>query len=201
MPFPEFADWKSPWDDSQEPFDAERARKYVYDVQKERETTKEELTTAKQTVTQLTSDRDALATKVTALEADGSDVTQLKSQLAELQTQLDQQQAATRQTWLDAVKTEFGLTDKQVKKLDGDDLEALRTDAIETFGEPTPNDDGEDDKDKPDDGDDDKDKPDPTPPARILPVGGPRRVRNLGDPAPNEPKRPSVEDVLAKIPL
>lgn len=204
MTFPKFEDWESPWDKSGETFDAERARKYVYDVQKERATTNDELTTVKQTVTALTTERDALQTKVTTLEKDGGDAAALKSQIADLQTQIDQANQTNRETMLAAVKEEFGLTDKQAAKLDGDDLEALRTDARETFGDPveeeTPPGDDEDD----DENDEDEETPPAPAPVKRTPppTSAPRRrVKNGGDPTPNAPKRATADEVLAKIPL
>lgn len=206
MPFPKFEDWKSPWDKSGETFDAERARKYVYDVQKERSDTNDELTTAKQTVATLTAEKSGLETKVATLEKDGGDTAALKSQIADLQTKLDQAAEQSRAAMLAAVKEEFGLTDKQAAKLDGDDLEALRTDARETFGDPVAEEAGGDGEDDEEESDDDKEEETPPTPAPVKrtapPVSAPRRrVKNGGDPTPNQPKRATAEEVLAKIPL
>lgn len=204
MPFPKFEDWKSPWDKSGETFDAERARKYVYDVQLERHNTNETLAAAKADMTTLTAEKSALETKVAALEKDGGDVAALKSQIADLQTKLDTAAEQTRQSMLAAVKEEFGLTDKQAKKLEGDDLEALRTDARETFGDPVveetpPEGEGEGEGEKKEtDGEEKATAPAKRTPA---PVTAPRRVRNGGDPAQDAPKRATAEEVLAKIPL
>lgn len=202
MPFPKFEDWQSPWDKSGETFDAERARKYVYDVQLERENSKEELTTAKQTVTTLTAEKSALETKVATLEKDGGDVAALKSQIADLQTKLDQAAEQSRAAMLQAVKEEFGLTDKQAAKLDGDDLEALRTDARETFGDPVENEDEGEEEDEEIE-EDEETPPAPAPVKRTPPptTAPRRRVKNGGDPTPNQSKRATADEVLAKIPL
>lgn len=187
MPMPKIEDWKAPWEkEGASEFDAAEARKYVYNVQVEREREKDAHTATKGELDTVKGERDTLAVKVTALEADTS-VDDLKRENAALKAAAEEAQQNSRKVMLDAVKQEFGLTDKQVKKLEGNDLEALRLDAKETFGDPAPSGESEGGTGEQETGG--------------TPASAPRRLHNAGNPGDEDKgKGPSKDEVLASIP-
>lgn len=184
---PKFEDWKAPWEEEgAKAFDAEEAKKFVYNVKLEREREEDAHAATKTKLSETENEKAALAVKVTALEADTS-LDDIKKENAELKAAAEKATQNARQVMLDAVKNEFGLTDKQVKKLDGDDLEALRLDAKETFGEPKQTEvvvDGEKETDK-----EGAPKTQPT-----------RRLINGASGPDQHEKGPSRDEVLASIP-
>ncbi len=180
-----FEDWTPPWKAKGEALDEDQAARLIYNVTKEREREEDAHAATKETLSTVTGEKDSLLVENTALKADTS-IDDLKRENAELKAAAETASQNARKVMLDAVKNEFGLTDKQVSKLEGDDLEALRTDAKDTFGEPK----GE------------KEEPGEEGEKEVL--GGPRqtgRAKNAGD--PNEAERtrtPSRDEVLASIP-
>lgn len=137
-------DWtEAPWEkEGAGEFDPARAKELVFNISKNLEREQEAHSATKETVGTLTTEKDALIVRVETLEADTS-ADELKTENARLKQEAETARQQGRKAMLDAVGAEFGLTDKQKAKLDGDDIEALRLDAKETFGDPKPSTPGE----------------------------------------------------------
>lgn len=182
-------DWTAPWEQEGKTFDAAEAKRWAFNLQKDREREETAHAATKDQLTAVTGERDTLKVENDALKAD-TKVSDLQRENAELKAAAEKANQNARKTMLDAVKAEFGLTDRQAAKLDGDDLEALRLDAKETFGEPSPGGkgDGESEKER---------EEEPKPGVQPQRTG----LRNAGDPSQDERgKLPSRDEVLAGIP-
>lgn len=183
-------DWTAPWEkEGASAFDASEAKKWCFNILRGQEREEEAHSATKAALETVKGENGELKAKVTALESDTS-LDDIKRENAELKAAAEKANQNARKTMLDAVKAEFGLTDRQVNKLDGDDLEALRLDAKETFGEPSSESGSE------------KEGGESGTPPEGTPATQPRgRARNAGDPGQDDrAKAPSREEVLASIP-
>jgi hypothetical protein len=126
-----FADWKAPWEKSGTEFDAEKARKYVYDLTRDKET----LTTEKAAVVQ---ERDALKTKVEEAETkDLSEVERLKRELEKAKESKKEDPKLALENARLKLALDHGLTVAQAKRLHGSTPEELEADVpelLETLG-------------------------------------------------------------------
>jgi len=188
-------EWTAPWEKDGETFDASTAKTWAFNLQKAVEREEDAHGVTKASLQTATDEKGQLEVKVTALEAD-TKVDDLKRENATLKAQAEAANQNARKTMIDAVKAEFGLTDKQAAKLDGADLEALRTDANETFGPPKSAEAPEGE----------------TPEQKVAreaaaaaaggnSLNGPQRVgyRNAGDPADSGPPSKTKDEALAEI--
>lgn len=142
MTLPKFEDWTPPWG-SDENFDAEKAKKLLYNRMVDDEARKAKLT-------ELTTERDSLQTKVNEFE------TKDLSEMDKLRRELEQAKAAPKGDPLEVVRLKLalkeGLTESQVRRLVGSTEEELAADAAAykqelglTKADDEGDDDGEDD--------------------------------------------------------
>lgn len=187
------SEWQAPWEkEGAGEFDSARAKTLLFNVHKEVEREQDAHAATRATLQSVTGEKDALQVEITALKADTS-LDELRRENATLKADAEKAQQSARSVMLDAVKNEFGLTDRQVAKLDGDDLEALRLDAKETFGEKRTTEGEPGGKGDDDDDDDDKGK-------GGAPKTQPDRLRNPGDRGQQgRGKEPTDEEALAQI--
>lgn len=153
MPLPKFEDWKAPWEreGKEDEFDAEKARKFIYNL----EADKERLTAEKATVASerdtIKSERDALQKAADDKAREGeSEVDRIKREKAELEKKLTEKPTADPVEILRLeVALDKGLTRVQAKRLLGSTKEEIEKDAdelLESFKPASePNDDEEDD--------------------------------------------------------
>lgn len=129
MALPKFEDWKRPW--KEEEFDAEKAAKLIYNLHKDKEALAEAKTT-------LTTERDALQTKVTEFEdKDLSEVEKLRKENERLKNgtgpKPEPKAPAADGDDLEKARLEIalekGLTLKEAKRLAGSTREELESDA------------------------------------------------------------------------
>lgn len=128
---PKFEDWKAPWEEKGEEFDADKAKKYLYDLTRDRDG-------AVVKVAQITQQRDELQAKVD--EHESKDLTEVQR----LQRELEQAKATPAEdteTKLENARLtlalEHGLTVKQAKRLSGstpEELEADLPELLDTLG-------------------------------------------------------------------
>jgi len=120
-----FETWKAPWERKGEDFDAETAKKYVYNVLSERE----QLEAQKAQVAQ---ERDALKTKVDEFETkDLSEVERLKRENEALKSKPVEDEEAKLENHRLRLAIEHGLTLKQADRLRGKTPEELESDVQE----------------------------------------------------------------------
>lgn len=129
---PKFEDWTPPWGEDDETFDAEKAKKYIYDLTRD----KEALTAEKAQVSQ---EKKALEDKVTEFEeADLSEVDRLKRELEKAKESPKEDSEARLENARLTLALDKGLTLKQAKRLRGstpEELEADLPELLELLGE------------------------------------------------------------------
>lgn len=69
MAFPKFEDWKAPWEESGEEFDAAKAKKRIYDLSKDKHSQGERIQSLRTEVSDLKDERDDLTDERDALAA------------------------------------------------------------------------------------------------------------------------------------
>lgn len=124
---PAYTDWKAPWEVSGEDFDADTARKLIYNLTSERDTQKESAITAR---TEL---REA-GQKVAAAE---SDLAALQTQVDDLTRGADESRSLTTENLRLKVALDKGIAGKDLKWLTGateDELNANADELVERFG-------------------------------------------------------------------
>jgi len=128
---PKFEDWKAPWDEKGEELDAEKAKRYLYDVIRDRD----DAVVKKAKIAQ---ERDELKTKVDEFET--KDMTEVQRLQRELEA-AKAKPAEDTETKLENARLklalEHGLTVKQAKRLSGntpEELEADVTELLDTLG-------------------------------------------------------------------
>lgn len=132
-----FEDWTPPWGEDDEKFDAETAKKLVYNLTKERDVAKDSKTAAASELTTVKTENEELKSKVTAFETkDLTEVEKLKRENEALRTakpakapENDLELARMR------VAIDKGLTLKQAARLSGTNEEELSADADEFIAE------------------------------------------------------------------
>lgn len=129
---PKFEDWTPPWGKDDETFDAEKAKKYIYDLTRDKET----LTAEKAQVAQ---DRDQHKAKVEEFESkDLSEVDRLKRELEQAKAAPKEDAEARLENARLTLALDNGLTAKQAKRLRGstpEELEADLPELLELLGE------------------------------------------------------------------
>jgi len=186
-------DWTAPWEkEGAKPFDAAEAKQWAFNISQDREREEDAHAATKLLLNTAISERDAVTVERDALKADTT-VSDLQRENAQLKADKERAEQASRKTMLDAVKSEFGLTDKQAAKLEGADLEALRNDARETFPNAKPKE-GEE-------GETDEQKAAREAAAGASSLSGPQGtgVRNAGDPNGQTATGPSAKEALEMI--
>jgi len=126
---PEFKDWKAPWEKSETEFNADVARKFIYDLHKDAEKLTDQ-------VSELKSSNTELQTKVTEAErANETDAEKAAREKAELESRL----ASASDKDLDIARLELalehGLTKSQAKRLVGKTPDELKADAEELIAD------------------------------------------------------------------
>jgi cell division septum initiation protein DivIVA len=128
---PEFKDWKAPWEKSETEFNADVARKFIYDLHKDVEKGAEEISTLK-------TQNSELQTKVTETEkANMTEAEKAAHEKAELEKKLASAGEKDLEVTRLELALEHGLTKSQAKRLVGKTAEELTADAealIEDLG-------------------------------------------------------------------
>lgn len=126
---PKFEDWTPPWKDDE--FDAEKAKKLIYNLERDKET----LTTEK---AQVSGERDELKTKVDEIESkDMTEVQRLQRELEAAKATPPEDTEARLENARLTLALEHGLSVKQAKRLSGstpDELAADVPELLETLG-------------------------------------------------------------------
>ena len=146
MTFPTFEDWTPPWKSDDE-FDAEKAKKLIYNLSKDKDGQKDR-------IAGLLADKDELQSKVTEFEEkDLSETERVKRENARLKAERENGGAGGGDD-LERIRLEIaldkGLTKAQVKRLVGKTREELEADAdayMEEHGLVAAGDDDGDDSD------------------------------------------------------
>lgn len=125
MTFPSYDDWQAPWEKKGEDFDADIARKFIYNLQREADTTKSARATERQEAQDRISELEA---KVQAFEdKDLSEVDRLRKENERLkETPAPKDDLAQARL---EIALEKGLTLAQSKRLAGATREELEADA------------------------------------------------------------------------
>lgn len=185
MPFPTFADYKGPWGEEEEDFDAEKAKKLLYNLDKDKYHIQGLANEAEASKKDL---EKALAVyktaEKTAKQENESELERFKREKEELETKL-KEASNPRDTWILEVALEKGLTKKQAKRLQGENLEELLADADDYLEDIAPSAAGDDEVE-----DDDNE---------INLVRKPRRVKSPVDPDPGADMPYDLDKALASI--
>lgn len=127
-----YAEWEAPWEKSGDEFDAEKAKKFVYDLTADKERLAEEKAAA-------SSERDEFKTKVEEQEAAGlSESEKLQKQLEELKANPPKDESAQLENVRLRLAITKGLTEAQANRLRGNSPEELEADVavmLEELGE------------------------------------------------------------------
>lgn len=129
--FPKFEDWTPPWGTDDEKFDAEKAKKRVYDLSKDKHSQAERIKA-------LDTEKTELADKVKVFEE--KDMTALEKANAEIERLKNEKASPTKKTAVSdddfdiekarlEIALDKGLTKAQVKRLVGSNLDELTADA------------------------------------------------------------------------
>lgn len=135
---PKFEDWKAPWETKGEDFDEEAARRYIYNLTRDKEGLQEKVATANQ-------ERDEAKAEVTEKQKELDEVTASNSTDADAvrkaQDKVREAEAKAEKAESAALRLEValdkGLTAVQAKRLLGSTKEELESDAdelVESFG-------------------------------------------------------------------
>lgn len=117
-----FEDWKAPWEKDGSEFDAEKAKKLLYNLYRDREDLETRVKTA-------TGERDALKTRVDGLETKGlSELDRLKRENEQLKAKLAEDTEAKLENARLKLAIDNGLTVAQARRLIGTTPEELEAD-------------------------------------------------------------------------
>lgn len=121
---PKFEEWTPPWGDDDN-FDAEKAKKYIYNLSRDKETLEADKA-------QISQDKSDLATKVEEYESkDLSEVDRLKRELEKAQSAPKEDTEARLENARLRLALDNGLTAKQAARLRGETAEELEKDLPE----------------------------------------------------------------------
>lgn len=189
MTFPSFAEYKAPWDEDEDEFDEAKARKLLYNLDKDKYFINGK---AEKAAEDLKESNKALEIfKKAAEEAkheDESAVEKLARKNKELEDQLKSGAAATeRENLLLRVRLEKGLTEGQVKRISGETLEELLADADDYLKDvkPAKADEEEEEEVVVDDG---------------ITISRKPKIKTPGDPNPQSAPDTDVAKAIASIP-
>lgn len=132
MTFPTFEDYKAPWEkDEDGEFDAEKAKKLLYNLDKDKYILKGKSEKADEQTKEVQAALEVYKEAEAAAKREGeTEVQRLSRENAELQEKLKAASSDTaRENLLLKVRLEKGLTEKQVKRISGETLEELLADA------------------------------------------------------------------------
>lgn len=149
---PKFEDWKAPWETKGEDFDEEAARRYIYNLTRDKEGLQEKVATANQ-------ERDEAKAEVTEKQKELDEVTASNSTDADAvrkaQDKVREAEAKAEKAESAALRLEValdkGLTAVQAKRLLGSTKEELEADAdelVQSFGGQGKADEEEDEEDE-----------------------------------------------------
>ena len=129
-------EYTAPWEKDGEELDAERAKKLLYNVLRERDNAQRELAAAKTSVTTLTAELDQAKTAAAEGARDGeTQIQAVQRQLDELRTQTEKERTeTTRENARLKVQAEMKLTDAQAKRLVGSSYDEMKADAEDLLG-------------------------------------------------------------------
>lgn len=121
---PKFEDWTAPW--TEDEFDAERAKKFVYDLKVDVQSLSKEKKA-------LTADNRSLKSEVEAFETkDDTELQKAQREIEKLKAEKDKPtEGETRAEILYDIALEKGLNKSQLKRLSGSTREELEADADE----------------------------------------------------------------------
>lgn len=187
MPLPKYEDWKAPWEkeDGSGEFDAEKARKFIYDLKVSEDRLQGTVRTKDATISTLTSEKDEAQNKLNEKLREGeSETDRLKRENAELK----EKAAKAPETDVDRLRLEValekGITGTRWKRLVGSTRDELEADAdalLTEWGGAGDTGGGDDDGETP-------------------PRQKPTRVVNPGDPKPEDAPPVDFDKALASIP-
>lgn len=186
-----FEDWTPPWGKDDSDFDAEKAKKRIYDLLHDKETLQDKVATVEAERDTAKSERDAAKAAAESKAREGeTEVDRLKRENGELQQKVEKIEKAGQEPSIETLQLRValrkGLDETQAKRLIGKteaELEADADDLIKSFGFEGAGDDEDDGK-----GGDGV-------------VRRPRRLHNPADPDPSgRDKDITVEQMLAAVP-
>lgn len=137
---PKYEDWKAPWEEKNETFDSDSARKLIYNALSQSEKAKEGQKEAREQLASVTTERDEARTRVTELEDSGlSETDKLKRENERLRTAQQSGSASGAaqsgptedqiRSWQMEVAVDKGLSKSDALRLRGKTLDELADDA------------------------------------------------------------------------
>ena len=131
-----FEEYVAPWEKDEEELDAERAKKLIYNVLRERDNAQSELAAAKASSVTLATELDqAKKTAEDGVREGETQIEAFKRQLEELKAQTEKERAeTTRENARLKVQAEMKLTDAQAKWLVGSSYDDMKTSAEDLMG-------------------------------------------------------------------
>ena len=133
-----FEDWKAPWADDPDSFDADRAARRIFGLLQDKQKANADKTAALAKVKEVEGERDALQAKITeASRKDESETDRLKRENEELKAKAEKAGETSVETLKLRVALQKNLTVDQAERLIGSTEEELLTDAdklIASFG-------------------------------------------------------------------
>lgn len=124
-----FEDWRLPWKD--EEFDADKAARMVFKLKQGFEELQETVSQRDETIATLTADLDTEKARKSGTDEEAQDeLKALRKENRELKSsEAKSLPADEKKIWQLTAAVEFGLTEKQALRLQGDDLDAIKADA------------------------------------------------------------------------
>lgn len=140
MTFPNFADWKAPWEEEGKELDPEVVKKLVYSLRRSESESKDKIDSSSEKLSEY---EKAIETYRKAEEEakrkNESDAERASRERAESDAALKKSsEAVARENLLLKVRLEKNLTETQVKRLSGTTIEELLADADEYLKDITP---------------------------------------------------------------
>lgn len=126
-PLPAFEDWKAPWENSEEDFDADRAKRFIYDLMNEKVRHQNLRDRQKATIAELREEIDA-GEGLSSKKERGEDTSKDRASSDAAGQDRDSSDLAHENDLL-KVRLETGLSEKAARRLVGDTYDELLADA------------------------------------------------------------------------